>query len=173
MRIDPYPAETFDLGKLRDGRAVALVPMTVEAADSLGAITPTFGPWVHYGFSPEAMTRAFAPAVDNGCRYQAHVAGELAGAMVIRNPWLIGPYLQTLAVLPAWQSCGLGGVMLDWFESRARAASQRSIWLCVATFNTDALRFYRAHGWEHAADLPDLIQDGVGELLLRKRLSVP
>ena len=173
MRIEPYPADTFDLGATRAGRAVTLEPMTDDAAAALGEITPTFGPWVQYGFSAAAMTRAFAPAIDNGCRYQARVAGDLAGAMIIRNPWLIGPYLQTLAVLPAWQSSGIGGRMLGWFEARARLAKQRSIWLCVAGFNTDAQRFYRAHGWEHVADLPDLIADGVGEQLMRKRLNVP
>ena len=171
MRIDPYPVEAIDLGADRDARSISLVPMTDAAAATLGDITATFGPWLAYGFSAAAMARSFAPASDNGVRYQALVDGALAGAMVIRNPWLIGPYLQTLAVLPDYQSSGIGGTMLDWFETRARLANQRSIWLCVAGFNTDALRFYQAHGWEHAADLPDLIHDGVGELLLRKRLT--
>lgn len=173
MQNQPYPAETIDLGAARDGQTVCLSPMTVAAAAELGAITPTFGPWLAYGFSADAMTRSFAPAVDNGCRYQALVAGNLAGGMVIRNPWLIGPYLQTLAVLPAYQRSGIGGLMLGWFEARARLARQRSIWLCVAVFNTEAQRFYHAHGWEHVADLPDLIHDGVGESLLRKRLTPP
>jgi diamine N-acetyltransferase len=172
MRIDPYPAEAVDLGATRDGRSIQLVPMTDAAAATLGDVTATFGPWLAYGFSAAAMARSFAPVIDNATRYQTLVEGTLAGAMVIRNPWLIGPYLQTLAVLPDFQSGGIGGVMLNWFEARARLAKQRSIWLCVAGFNKNALRFYLAHGWEHAADLPDLIQDGVGELLLRKRLMV-
>ena len=95
----------------------------------------------------------------------------LAGGMIIRDPWLVGPYLQTIAVLPVFQSSGIGGLMLDWFEARARLARQRNIWLCVSAFNSAAQKFYLAHGWEHIADLPDLIREGDGELLMRKRLA--
>jgi diamine N-acetyltransferase len=98
------------------------------------------------------------------------IAGALAGGMVIRDPWLVGPYLQTIAVLPGHQGSGAGGLMLAWFEARARLTHQRNIWLCVSAFNTEAQRFYQAHGWQRVADLPDLIRDGDGEIMLRKRL---
>ena len=84
MRIDPFPAETFDLGLTRDGKAVTLKPMTTAAAAALGAETATFAPWSRYGFSTDAMTRSFAPAIDNGARYTAQVDGVLAGAIVLR-----------------------------------------------------------------------------------------
>jgi diamine N-acetyltransferase len=61
--------------------------------------------------------------------------------------------------------------MLGWFEARARAGGQRNVWLCVSGFNDAAQAFYRAHGWETAAALPGLIQDGVDEVLMRKRLG--
>jgi diamine N-acetyltransferase len=170
--IPAYPAESFDLGCTRDGHAMTLAPMSCEAADQIGTEAATFGPWLAYGVSASAMARSFQPAADNGARYHVRVAGELAGGMIIRDPWLVGPYLQTIAVLPAFQSSGIGGVMLDWFEARARLARQRNIWLCVSAFNTEAQKFYRAHGWEHAADLPDLIREGVGEQLMRKRLPL-
>lgn len=171
--ISAYPADTFELGPAPDGGLVSIVPVTHEAAEHLGRETATFGAFAHYGLSVAAMTRAFAPGTDNGARYQACINGVLAGGVVIRDPWLVGPYLQTIAVLPLYQGCGIGGMMLGWFEARARLAHQRNIWLCVSAFNVAAQRFYRAHGWQHAADLPDLIRDGCGEALMRKRLVEP
>lgn len=168
-----YPDATFVIGKTRKGQQVTLSPMSEAAAEQLGAAAATFDPWLTYGFSPAAMTRAFLPATDGAARYQTLVDGAVAGALVIRPVWLIGPYLQTIAVLPAHQNSGIGGLMLDWFEARARAGKQRNIWLCVAGFNTHAQRFYAAHGWHHLADLPDLIRDGIDEQMLRKRIIDP
>ena len=147
--------------------------MTAEAAAVLGTETTTFGPWQQYGFSAAAMTRSFAPkpVPDNGARYLVRVGDVLAGGMIIRDPWLIGPYLQMLAVLPDFQRTGVGGRMLGWFEARARAAKQRNIWLCVTASNQQAQQFYFAHGWALATDIDGLIQDDIGERLLRKRLS--
>ncbi len=170
-RGEAYPVETFELGSARSGAPVVLAPMSIETAQQLGAATATFGPWRHYGISSAAMTRMFAPAIDNAARYHVHVGRELAGGMVIRDPWLVGPYLQTIAILPAHQGSGIGGRLLAWFEQRARLDSQRNIWLCVSAFNAPAHRFYQAHGWQHAADLADLIRDGDGESLMRKRLT--
>ena len=144
--------------------------MTLDAAAQLGAETATFGPWRRYGVSAATMTRLFQPAVDNGARYQVQVGADLAGGMVIRDPWLVGPYLQTIAILPDHQSRGIGGLVVEWFEARARLAGQRNIWLCVSAFNLEAQKFYLSHGWEHAANLPDLIRDGDGEVLMRKRM---
>jgi diamine N-acetyltransferase len=169
--IRAYPAENFALGRARDGRVVTLAPMSTEVAVQIGRETARFGPWIHYGASAKGMARAFEPAFDNGARYQVCADDDLAGGMIIRDPWLVGPYLQTIAVLPTLQGSGIGGLMLDWFEARARLAKQRNIWLCVSAFNTAAQKFYRAHGWEHAADLPDLIREGDGEFLMRKRLD--
>lgn len=168
-----YPAQHFNLGSTADGRAVALAPMTAESATRLGTATATYGPWRHYSIPADAMARTFAPAVDNGARYEVRVVGDLAGGMVIRNPWLVGPYLQTIALLPASQGGGVGGLILAWFEARAQLAGQRNVWLCVSAHNVAAQRFYLAHGWQTVADLPDLIRDGDGEILMRKRLHSP
>lgn len=145
--------------------------MTEGDARSLGERTSTFGPWARYGFTPDLMTRTFMPTPDGACRYTARVDGALAGGFIARPAWLVGPYLQMLAVLPAYQGTGLGGLMLDWFETRARASAQRNAWLCVSAFNPGARKFYAAHGWREAADLPGLIDDGVGEVLMRKVLE--
>src|SRR5262249_3711817 len=83
-------------------------------------------------------------------------------------PWLAGPYLQMLAVLPTHQNHGIGGRLLAWFEDEARLHF-RNLWLCVSAFNIDAQRFYARHGYVHLATLHDLMRAGDGELRLRKR----
>ena len=104
--------------------------------------------------------------------YQIECGADLAGAVVIFNPWLAGPYLQLSAVLPAHQKRGIGAQVLTWLEAEARGHF-RNLWLCVSGFNTDAQRLYRQHGFEHVATLDGLVRDGDDELLMRKRLSHP
>jgi len=45
------------------------------------------------------------------------------------------------------------------------------VWLCVSAFNDAAIGLYRSCGFEHVADLDDLIKDGERESFMRKRLA--
>ena len=91
--------------------------------------------------------------------------------VIIRSPWLAGPYLQLLAVLPMLQGSGTGSAILTWYEATAMAARMRNAWLCVSGFNVDAQRFYERYGYQLAGRLPDLMRDGDDELLMRKNLA--
>ncbi|MGH6803956.1 MAG: hypothetical protein ACREC3_11410 [Methyloceanibacter sp.] len=51
--------------------------------------------------------------------------------------------------------------MVEWL-------AQNFWWVCAASFNRDALRFYERHGFRPAATLPGLVVDGYDEILLRK-----
>ena len=53
-------------------------------------------------------------------------------------------------------------------DSMTRSIDFRSH--CASSFNSNALRFYARHGFERAATLDGLVQDGIDEVLLRKRL---
>jgi GNAT superfamily N-acetyltransferase len=86
----------------------------------------------------------------------------------VRSPWLKGPYLELLALLPKAQGQGIGANILAWFEQEALKAGARNLWVCASLFNTRALRFYERHGFEQAATLPGLVADGYDEILLRK-----
>ena len=91
-----------------------------------------------------------------------------AGAVSIRSPFLKGPYLELLAILPAFQNQGIGGDIVAWFEQEGVRAGARNLWVCASSFNTQALRFYQRHGFHRAATLPGLVFDGYDEILLRK-----
>jgi ribosomal protein S18 acetylase RimI-like enzyme len=92
-----------------------------------------------------------------------------AGAVRIQDPWLYGPYLALLAILPGSQGMGLGAAVLQWMESEVRGSSN-NIWACVSSFNTEALRFYQRHGFETIGVIPDLLRPGFSEILIRKHL---
>jgi ribosomal protein S18 acetylase RimI-like enzyme len=171
MATAAYPAETFDIGVTRDGRKITLSPMTPEAAEFLGPACAAIGPWAHYGLPGGALAKGLASSKDGLTNYQVRIADEPAGAVMIRDPWLIGPYLALLAVLPRFQGQKVGDALLGWYEMRARSAGHRQAWLCVSGFNTDAQRFYRAHGWQKTALIPGLITTGEDELLMRKMLQ--
>ena len=166
----PYTPERHVIGGLTDGRPLVLVPMTPEAAAVLAPEIAMFGPWAHYNIPAAALREGFARTGDGAIRYQLLAGDTAAGVVVIRSPWLAGPYLQMLAVLPALQGRAIGSAVLDWYEAAAAGAQLRSVWLCVSEFNADAQRLYRRHGYAMAGVLPDMMRDGDDELLMRKSL---
>jgi len=165
----PFSHKRHQLRPVHDGRSLALAPFTPETADMLGAATAAIGPWAHYGFDGKKIAAGFKTITAGMSRFQVECDGELAGAIVVLCPWLAGPYLQMLAVLPTHQNHGIGGRLLAWFEDEARLHF-RNLWLCVSAFNIDAQRFYARHGYVHVATLDDLMRAGDAELLMRKRI---
>jgi len=172
MSVQPRPFrdEHYAIGASRDGRAVELSPMTTAAADELGPKTAAIGPWAYYASHASSITAALNDRGDGAMRYQVRCGGDLAGAVVVCCPWLAGPYLQLLAIMPAHQNRGIGANILAWLEAEARD-HYRNLWLCVSAFNVAAHRFYHRHGFESVATLASLLRDGDDELLMRKRLA--
>ena len=165
-----YPAEPGPIGTARDGTAVILAGMTPDAAAALGSGLAAIDPWARVDYGSARFARFLDAREDGAQRYRIDAAGALAGAMVVRNPWLAGPYLNTLGLLPGCSGRGIGDVVLTWFETEARHAKARNIWLCVSSFNAGAQRFYRTHGFERTASFDNLAFDGFDEILMRKRL---
>lgn len=170
MSSKPFELAVHDVGVLKDNRTVRLAPMTATAALQLGQACATMDPWRRYGIAADRLTAGFASTDDTAARYQVQIDNGVAGVMIIAHPWLLGPYLQFIAVLPAYQHRGVGRTLLAWFERQARQSSQRNMWLCVTGFNDKARAVYRADGWEQVALIPDLVATGVDEVLMRKRL---
>ena len=167
--LRPFRSDCYTIGASRDGKALLLCPLTPAAADVLGPQVAAFGPWAHYAFDAGRITAGFKGASDSVARYRIECGSDVAGVVVIVCPWLAGPYLQMLAVLPTHQGRGIGAAILLWLEAQARGHF-RNLWLCVSGFDTEAQRFYRAHGFERVATIDGLVRDGDDELLMRKRL---
>lgn len=166
----PYRVGCHDIGNARDGSRITLAPMTADVARTLGPALAGIEPWARLGTSP-ALMRSFLGAVEAGApRFQILAQGAVAGCVVVRHPWLHGPYLNLIGLLPPYQSRGIGERALSWFEAEARG-HYRQVWLCVSHHNTGAQKFYAAHGYSVVATLDSLVKDGFDEILMRKRLA--
>lgn len=125
-------------------------------------------PWSVMNYPADKLA-AFLARPDAGAeRYVVNVKGEQSGVVSVRQPWLKGPYLELLALLPEAQNQGVGSSIMAWFESSGLEHGARNLWVCAPSFNARALRFYERHGFTRTATLPGLVYDGYDEILLRK-----
>ena len=147
--------------------------MTDKFAHGLGPAVVNIEPWSQIKYPASSLT-AFLTADDPALsRHAVLIESEPAGVIAIRSPWLHGPYLQLLAILPPFQNQGYGAILLDWFENRANPRN-RWLWLCHSSFNKRAGAFYARHGFEVVAALTELMSDGGDdEILMRKRINRP
>ena len=167
MTSSPFSAPPIELGRVAGG-SVRLLPLEQSSCASLAAGIAAIEPWSVMNYPAETLA-AFLARPDGGVsRYVVSVNGEEAGVVSVRHPWLKGPYLELLALLPQAQAQGIGSSIIAWFESTALQHGARNLWVCASSFNTRGLRFYERHGFTRAATLPGLVADGYDEILLRK-----
>lgn len=162
------PTEAIDLAGVPV--LAELVPFTASDARTLATAFAGMLPWSRYPFSA-AQLEAYLGAHEVGSpRYCLHIGEEPAGALGLRLNWLRGPYIQFLGVTPSFQKTGLGAAILTRVLAEARTRGDRNVWVAASSFNADALRFYERHGFQRAATIDGLIEDGIDEVLLRTRL---
>jgi len=159
----PFAPVAHDLGLCR------LTAMDEGAAAQLAGRLATMDPWHRLGYPADRLQGYLAEDSPALARYRVDAEGALAGVITVRWPWLHGPYLELLAVLPEAQGRGLGGALLAWLE--AEAAASRNLWVAVSAFNAAARRFYARHGFVEVGVVPGLVRDGFDEILLRKVLQ--
>lgn len=140
--------------------ADAEIPALAEALAQLD-------PWRRLGFSAAGLAAYLGRADAALIRVVAERDGVPAALLALRKPWLRGPYIELLAVLPAAQGAGLGRALVEW----AAAQGGGNLWACVSDFNAPARAFYARQGFVEVAPLPDLVAAGEGEILLRRMLS--
>lgn len=168
----PFVSECTTLIPAAAGRpGITLAPMTAEDAGIIGRRLAAIDPWARLGFDAARFADFLAAAEDGAFRFKVLSGTDRAGAVVVRFPWLSGPYLNILGVVPDFQRRGIGAATLAWLEGEARQAAARNVWLCVSAFNADARVFYERHGYGCAAALEDLVKDGEDEILMRKRMG--
>jgi [ribosomal protein S18]-alanine N-acetyltransferase len=164
--------EAFELTRHDLGPAT-LQPLTAANAKALGAILAAIPPWSVIGWPAERMATGLQRELPSVRRFEVLAANELAGVMTIQSPFLHGPYLQLLAILPVHQGRNLGLRLLQWMEAEARRAESRQLWLCVSSFNARARVFYERFGFVTVSVLEKLASDASDEIFMRKRLFYP
>ena len=95
---------------------------------------------------------------------------EHLGFVLIDMRGTFAGYIQSLCVAPPFQNRRYGATLLQFVERRI-FRDYPNVFLCVSSFNREALRFYERHGYEQVGDLRDFIIAGASELLLRKSLG--
>lgn len=155
-------------GPARDLGCCELRPLTDAAAAVLAPRMAGMDPWRRLGYEVSALQRYLATDSPALACHEIAVDGECAGVVAVRAPWLRGPYLELLVVLPEHQGRGIGAAVLRWLQ--AEAAPARNLWVMVSAFNEGARRFYARHGFVEVGAVPDLVREGFDEVLLRKAL---
>src|SRR5262249_39082765 len=148
-----------------------LKPLEAKNAARLGTALAAMPPWSVIGWTAERLTRGLMSEQPAMRRFELIAGGELAGVAATQHPFLHGPYLQLLAILPGFQGRNLGLRVLEWMEAEARTEEARQLWLCVSTFNSRAQAFYERFGFEAVAILDKLASDRSDEIFMRKRLT--
>lgn len=172
MTAQPFQSEACVLIPAAPGRAeIGLAPLAEREIGPLSRRLTAIDPWARLGVDPARFEAGLRTRGDAPRRFMLTQGLACIGLVVVRYPWLIGPYLNTLAVLPGHQGGGIGAAVLAWLHEEARRASARSTWLCVSAFNARAIAFYTRHGYAPVAVLDDLIVAGEDEILMRRKLA--
>lgn len=163
--MSKFGEAAYDLG------ACQLRHVTPKDASFLAGELVKIDPWKTLKSTPEEFDEGFQSQSSFTNTYAVIMNDKPVGIISVRYPWLLGPYLGFLGIIPKAQGRGLGKVLMNWLEETAREHSARNIFICVSDFNQDAQAFYRSCGYDKVANLEGLIVDEYSELLLRKRLS--
>ena len=162
--MNSFEITVHDLGD------ITLRPLRIENAQGLGEAIAAMPPWSVIGYPAERLVAWLQREEPSMRKFEVLAGARLAGSIVIQEPFLYGPYLKLIAILPEFQEQGLGLRLLQWMEAQARQMEARQLWLCVTTFNTRARAFYERFGFEAVAVLDKLGSDASDELFMRKRL---
>ena len=144
----------------------------ISVADSivLSAAMASMTPWKELGMTASVLNSYLLKEDPSLIRLSVRVSDSLAGVIMLRIPWLRGPYLELLCVLPEYQRLGIGRTVVIHLIN---VASERfsNFWVCASEFNIPALKFYESLGFKRKCVINDLVAEGRSEVLLQRRLS--
>lgn len=140
-----------------------LVPADIPA---LAGALAQMNPWRRLGFSDDGLAGYLGRADAALTRMVVERDGAAIAVLALRSPWLRGPYVELLAVVPDDQGQGVGAALLAW----AAGQGGGNLWVCVSAFNSRARQFYARNGFVAVGTLDDLITSGSDEILMRRKL---
>ncbi len=157
-------SDPVDLGM---GRVIC--PLTAADAATIGTASAKMDPYLRLGYSPVALS-TYLQKDDPGLhRFRIEVNGEPAGVLALRHPWLRGPFVEMLAVLPEGQGQGVGKAAIAWALRHAKGHAA-NFWATVSDFNKAGRAFWATMGFTEVCSLPGLVESESAEILLRRQI---
>ncbi len=144
--------------------------MEARDRDAVIAILSSSDPWLRLGSTRQDWLGFFCPVPVDREAYVAERNGEVAGLAVVRPAYMLGDYLNLLAVAASHRGHGVGARLVEHVE-RIVFARTKNFFVCVSDFNAGARRFYARLGYEEVGVLQNLIITGASEILLRKTVG--
>jgi len=95
-------------------------------------------------------------------------SGDIQGFIVAHAG--IKGHVVTIDVLKLARRTGVGSMLLGAAEDRLKRAGSKAVGLETAVDNTEALKFYKRHGYSVFRTWPRYYSNGVDALVLRKDL---
>ena len=142
-------------------------PMTAEDRLAVIELLVDSDPWNRLGYQAKDWDSYFTPLPQGRDSYVVDQNDKVAGIVVIRQKFLLGDYLELLAVADWARGKGLGGRLLAHVEATVFARA-KNLFACVSDFNDQARRFYKQQGYHEIGPMPNFLIPGSAEILLRK-----
>ncbi len=122
-------------------------------------------PWITLEMDYDQCFKAF----DGNWRevYIINSENEIAGFVILQVCGTFSGYIQTICIGKAYRGMGLGRKLLQFCEDRILKFSP-NVFICVSSFNKDALKLYLNFGFKLIGEMENFVKAGFSELLLRK-----
>ena len=145
-------------------------PMTMEDRLAVMDLLADSDPWKRLGYQVHDWDSYFTPLPQGRDSYVVVQNGRVAGIVVVRQKFLLGDYIELLAVADWVRGKGLGRQLLAHVEA-AVFARTKNLFACVSDFNDQARHFYNKQGYQEIGPMPNLLIPGSSEILLRKTVG--
>ena len=142
-------------------------PYTVDDREVVVRMLADSDPWKRLGYTKADWERLFQSGPEGRDSFVIESRGAVVGLALLRQRFMLGDYLELLAVAPWSQGKGFGSALLQHLEAVV-FRRVRNLFVCVSDFNVDARRFYARHGYKEIGPIPNFLIPGSSEILLRK-----
>ncbi|MEY4704551.1 MAG: hypothetical protein RL042_747, partial [Nitrospirota bacterium] len=141
-------------------------PMMEQDRTAIMALLAGSDPWKRLGYQAKDWDSYFTPLPKERESYVVEQGGRVAGIAVVRQKFLLGDYLELLAVADWARGKGLGARLLSHVETTVFARA-KNLFACVSDFNEQGRQFYKKQGYQEIGPMPNFLIPGSAEILLR------
>ena len=139
-----------------------------EAVTKCAEMMAHTDPWLRLGRDYETCHRAIADPTRDV--FVAIVANDIAGFVIVNMTGAFVGYIQTVCVAERLRGQGIGASLIRFAEGYIFERTP-NVFMCVSSFNPNALRLYQRLGYHVIGELKDYLIPGASEILLRKTIG--